>query len=172
MLKKDNGVSKIASQEKRDWLINIIIGIRKQVLIELRALGESFDREKYTKVQRDAINQEIREIAELVSEKDSEIKRLEILKNCEYDNKIKEGSLIDVVRKKVVTLLNKMRVNVLAVEYDGEYSIIDRELKEIEDMVKNKDRLVRSKVQYYYRGGTRNPYISRYFKIDDKPEIE
>lgn len=172
MLKENNNISEINGQEKRDWLINIIIGIRQEVLMKLRALSESFDREKYTMVQRNAINQEIREIAELISEKDSTIKRVDELKDSIYGEKIKEGSLIDIVRKKVIDLLNKIRANVLAVEYDDEYSIIDRELKEIEKIVKEKDKLVCTKNQCYYRGKTRNPHISKYFKIDETPEIE
>lgn len=172
MLKDGNSVLESNEPEKREWLINIIIGIRKEVLTELRNLCESFDREKYTTVQRKVISQEIREIAELVSEKDSAIKRLEELKNSKYENTVKEGSLVDIVRKKVINLLKKIRLNILAIEYDGEYSIIDRELEEIEKIVKEKDRLVRSKVQDFYRGGTRNPYISKYFKMEDTQGIE
>ena len=172
MLKENNNIPGINEQEKRDWLINIIIGVRQEVLVKLRALSDSFDREKYTTVQRNAINQEIREIAELVSEKDSAIKRLEESKGSYFNSNVKEGSLVDIIRKKVIEILNEIRDGIFAIEYDGEYSIIDRELKDIEAIVRDKDRLVHSEVQCYYRGGTQNPHLSRYFKLDDEQDIE
>ena len=89
------------SSENREWLINIIIGIRKEVLTKLRALVDSFDREKYTLAQRKVIRQEITEIAELVREKDSADKKREELRESHFVHSIEEGSLIDEVRKKI-----------------------------------------------------------------------
>ena len=158
--------------EKREWLISIIIGIRKEVLIKLRELSDSYDREKYTLSQRKAIAKEIEEIAELVSEIARNKEKLEEKKDYKSANTLKEGSLIYSVRKDVLQLLDKIRESILALEYDGEYSIIDKELNDIKDLVKNKDRLIRSGVQYYYRGGKENPYLRKFFKIDENPELE
>ena len=156
--------------EKREWLVNIIIGIRKEVLVKLRALMDSFDREKYTFAQRSAISQEIREIAELVSEKDSFMKRREQIQGIPFENKVKKGSLIDITRTEARNLLNEIRNGILAIEYDGEYAIIDKELSEIELLVGDKDRLIYSRVQSYYAGGKVNPHIAKYFKMDDAPD--
>ena len=158
--------------EKREWLISIIIGIRKEVLIKLRKLSDSYDREKYTSSQRKAIAKEIKEIAELVSEKEKHQKKMEEKNESKYLEKVKAGSLVDTVRNDVLMLLNEIRAGVLAIEYDGEYAIIDKELTDIAELVKNKDRLIRSGVQYYYRGGKENPYLRNFFKIDDNPELE
>ena len=158
------------SSENREWLINIIIGIRKEVLTKLRALVDSFDREKYTLAQRKVIRQEITEIAELVKEKDSAVKKREELRESHFVHSIEEGSLIDEVRKKAIKQLHEIRKNILAIEYDGEYAIIDKELNDIENLVNDKDKLIRSRVSTYYRGGKMNPYLSKYFKMDENQD--
>ena len=158
--------------QKREWLINAIIGVRREVLFRLRALSDSFDREKYTKAQRTAISQEIREVAEMVSEKDSFMERREQIKDIPFENNVKQDSLIGITRAKIKKMLNDIRESILTIEYDREYCVIDRELKEIEQLVEEKDRFIHSKVPGYYAGGKVNPYISKYFNVDDDPEIK
>lgn len=158
--------------EKRDWLINIIIGIRKEVLSKLRALSDSFDREIYTTAQRNVISQEIREIAEMVSEKDSIMKKRENLNNVKYTPGVEGNNLIEITRAKVIELLNAIREGVLVIDYDGEYSIVDKELSDIESLVKNKDEIVHSKILSCNTERKTNPHVNKYFKISDAPEYE
>ena len=140
--------------------------------MKLRALSDSYDREIYTMSQKNAIELEIREIAELVSEKEKALERRESINRSVYVPEVKEGSLVDMVRKDALKLLKEIKEGILAVEYDGEYAIVDRELSELADLIKDKDRLIRSKVQYFYRGGTENPHLKEYFKMESAQEVE
>ncbi|MBQ3408412.1 MAG: hypothetical protein IJH12_04310 [Clostridia bacterium] len=165
------------SEDKRDWLINIIIDIRKDVLQLLRAKSDGLDREVYTKAEMTAITQEIKEIAKMVSEKDSFMNRFEELGDVltNKQEKIADG-LIDKIRAEIIVMLKNIRNDFCTMEYIDEYPIIDRELKDIELLISDKDRLVQTKVQGYYAssksGVKKNPYISKYFKIDNNPNIE
>lgn len=158
------------AEEKREWLINIIIGVRQEVLEKLRELSDSFDREKYTRAQRGAINQEIREFAELVSEKDSIMKRVEALAESTIERVASDDSLVSETRTKIKKMLKDMKNNILAIRCDGEYSIIMKELTEMELILEDKDRLLRTKVPTCYSKGRMNSRLKRYFNIPDESE--
>lgn len=155
---------------KRELLINIIIGVRQEVLEKLRELSDSFDREKYTSAQRRAINQEIREFAELVSEKDSVMARVEALADSMIESVTWDDSLVSETRTKIKKMLKNMKNNILAIRSDGEYSIIMKELTEMELILEDKDRLLRTKVPTCYSKGRMNSRLKRYFNIPDESE--
>lgn len=155
--------------EKRRSLVNIIIGTRKNVLAELRKLDDSFDREVYTMAQKKAISQELREIAEIVSEKDSMMKRRKELENIEVNEYAKGNSLVEMTRQEVKKMLRKMKDGILAM--GREHSIIEQELSEIELLVEEKDKLIRTKVQDFCPKKKSNPHTEKYFKICDSQEV-
>ena len=155
---------------KRELLINIIIGVRQEVLEKLRELSDSFDREKYTSAQRRAINQEIREFAELVSEKDSVMARVEELTDSITECIASDDSLVSDIRLKTKKMLKNMKNNILAIECDGEYSTIMKELTEMELILDYKDRLIKTKVPTCYSKGKVNSNIKKYFKVPNESE--
>jgi len=160
--------------DKRDWLVSAIIGIRKDVLIALRKKIDGLDREIYTYAERCAISQEITEIAEMVSEKDTVMKKLVQLEDAKKVSS-RESCLIDRHRIEIIKMLKDMRKNFLAIEYSGEYAVVDKELREIEDMIKEKDRLINTKVPVCYSGGKsdkrKNIYLNKFFTMDNGQNI-
>mgnify|MGYP007056163808 CR=1 FL=1 len=163
------------SRNNKNKRVNTIIEIRKEVLEMIRSIGDTIDLDLHTEKNQKIIKKELREIAEMVRDKDRLIERLEELKVNKKKIKEDEKSLTNQIKAQVIIMLHARRKNIIATQYDEEeLAIIDLELNEIERMVREKERLIKRKNQdgQGKSNGRINPHMSRYFKMDCGPNIE
>ena len=97
------------SRKNKDKKVNTIIEIRKEMLQILHNLSENLDRELFTSTQRNTIKAEIREIAEMIRDKDKLMKRVENLGPISRSERVIDNNLIEQTRKNVISLLHKKR---------------------------------------------------------------
>lgn len=170
-----SGMYKAENKDDKNKIINTIIEIRKDILIVLRKKCDNIDRLIDNESQQSIARQEIREIAEMVSEKDSIMEKLKQLNNqkkCGYNQTF---SLIYSVRDDIIDTINSIKSNIVVAQYDEEeLEIVYKELKEFELMIKDKDRLVASLARgEILKNATSeelsriNPHLSKYFCMDD-----
>lgn len=163
------------NKHNRDKRINTIIEIRSEILTMLRDLGKDLDNGLYASNQRDEIRQEIKEIAQMVRNKDGYMERIKELKPISKNERKINTDLITETRKKAIALLKLKRDNIVATQYDSEeLEIIEKEIEETKLLIKEKDRFIiraKSKLEKDEKVKKRNPYLSKYFKRDDDPEL-
>lgn len=163
------------SEQREDKEINTIIEIRKDILVTLRKQSDNIDRIINNKSEQSIAKQEIKEIAEMVSEKDAlmaELRQLNKVPKSAYNQTF---SLIYSVRNEVISAIHKIESNIIATQYDEEeLRIVFKELKEFELMIKEKDRIFAGQARgQVLKTATLdelnriNPHISRYFCIDE-----
>lgn len=162
--------------EKNDKRVNTIIEIRKEILEALRKKSDNIDRLIFTREQQKVARQEIREIAEMVSEKDALMEKLKQLCKVSKKRHNQTFCLIYEVRREVADVLHKIKANIVAEQYDKEeLEIVLKELKEFELILDEKDRLVGGQARgIILKDATSdelkeiNPHLSKYFCMDGK----
>ena len=152
----------------REKIFNTTVEIRKEVMTKIRDYGESLDREKYAKVERDMIRQEGKEIAKMIAEKDRYMNFLALLERDPNTETVKGVGKIYNTRADIVNILKNIQEAIVATQYDKvELRIVERELHEMGLLIRNKDRLIRSKakdIMFENRARRKpNPYILKYF---------
>ena len=152
----------------REKIFNTTVEIRKEVMTKIRDYGESLDREKYAKVERDMIRQEGKEIAKMIAEKDRYMNFLALLERDPNTETVKGVGKIYNTRADIVNILKNIQEAIVATQYDKvELQIVERELREMGLLIRNKDRLIRSKakdIMFENRARRKpNPYILKYF---------
>mgnify|MGYP007101902445 CR=1 FL=1 len=164
------------SKHNKDKRINTIIEIRKEVLEAIQFKYNNLDFGKYNEEDRKNIRKELREIAELVRDKDIVVEQLEDFESAVRANKNEKVDLIGETRKQVIKMLHFKRDSIIATQYDQEeLGIVHQELKEMEDMVIEKDRLFgcsQQKGQCKAENKKRNAHLNKYFNFDAGPNLE
>lgn len=161
------------SRKNKDKKVNTIIEIRKEMLQILHNLSENLDRELFTSTQRNTIKAEIREIAEMIRDKDKLMKRVENLGPISRSERVIDNNLIEQTRKNVISLLHKKRKSIVATQYDlEELEIVDNELTDAEKLIFEKDRIVNKVINRNHEDEKENVHIRKYFNIpEEKPKI-
>lgn len=153
--------------KKNDKEKNTIIEIRKEILIMLRGLSKDLDRELYNSAERTKINEEVKEIALLIRDKDMYTKRMKNLQPLSKEEKYVKDDLIRETRKKVRALL-KLKIDAIVPgQYDQEeLSIVYDEIEGAKQLVYEKDRLIihKSKKDEENDRPKVNPHLAKYFK--------
>lgn len=161
------------SIDNSDKKVNTIIEIRKEILIELHNLCEDIDDEKYGVRGKVLARQEIKSIAEMVRDKDKLMKRAGSLYKISQRDRKKVDPFIKTIRLSAISALKHKKESIVATQYDTEeLEIVYRELDESETLILEKDRLidVREKgTSEKEQGRKQNPFISKYFKIEENP---
>lgn len=161
------------SRKNKDKKVNTIIEIRKEMLQILHNLSENLDRELFTSTQRNTIKAEIREIAEMIRDKDKLMKRVENLGPISRSERVIDNNLLEQTRKNVISLLHKKRKSIVATQYDlEELEIVDNELTDAEKLIFEKDRIVNKVINRNHEDEKENVHIRKYFNIpEEEPKI-
>ena len=162
--------------KKNDKKINTIIEIRKEILVMLRDLSKDLDRELYNSDERKKINQEVKEIALLIKDKDMYTRKMENLQPLSKEEMYVKDDLIRETRKKVRSLL-RLKIDVIVPgQYDSEeLPIVYSEIEDAKRLVYEKDRLIiHEKPDHSDNdpGPKVNPHINKFFKMNDNQEPE
>lgn len=163
------------SKDNKNKILNTLIEIRKEILTMLHGLGKDLDRELYNTTEQSRIRQEVKEIAEMVRDKDKYMDKAELLEPLGKNKMINTDILINETRKKVKALLKYIRDNIVATQYDPEeFKVVEKELEDVKYLVDVKDRILRSRNLRIVDGDIvkrQNPYLRKYFKMEDDPEV-
>lgn len=162
--------------KNNDKKVNTIIEIRKEIFTLLRDLSEDLDRELYNSDERKKINQEVKEIALLIKDKDMYIRKMENLQPLSKKEMYVKDDLIRETRKKVGALL-KSKIDVIVPgQYDSvELPIVCSEIEDAKRLVYEKDRLIIHKKPDYSDSDSEpkvNPYLNKYFKMNNNQDLE
>ncbi len=156
------------NKHNREKKVNTIIEIRTEILKLIREFGDDLDRELYDSEDRKFINEEVKQIAKMVRDKDSLVQKANNLPKISKNDREKNDELTEETRMKIVTLLRKKRDSIVVGQYDAEeLEIVDRELLEMQYLIKEKDRLVphlNPKTKEVKQPKV-NPYLSKYFDM-------
>ena len=152
--------------KKNEKEINTIIEIRKEILEMLRDFSNDLDRELYDSSERSRINQEVKEIALLIKDKDSYMKKMEVLAPLSREEMYVKDDLIRDTRKKVKRLL-KLKLDVIVPgQYDRvELPIIFDEIEQAMNLLYEKDRLIVHKNKDKNKPQV-NPHLEKFFKTN------
>lgn len=122
---------------------NTIYYIRTLMLKIMHEYGENLDREVYDTKQRTSIKAEIKEIAEMIRDKDNYMKTYENLDTIRKDERMPIDQLTKETRDNMIKLLHNERNKIVATQYSSkELKVVDQELKDVEKLIKEKDRVL------------------------------
>ena len=153
---------------------NTIIEIRKEILEMLREFHDKIDDKFLSKQEKDSCKAEVRQIAEIIRDKDKYMLKLERLGKAKKSEKEINDENINKIRTQIIGLLYKKRNSITMNQYDSkEFQIIDKELMETEKLITEKDRIwVKSErsIQEYKKPAI-NPHLYKFFKMEPENEL-
>ena len=155
---------------------NTIIEIRKEMLEMMREFTDDLgSKHSINSQEKSLIKAEVIQIAEMIRDKDKLMLKLEdISVEGKNDRKI-DDEIIKDTRKKIIDLLRKKKDSVVATQYDSEeLEIVENELKDVEKLIIEKDRLIvkQSLESPKNKKSEINPHLKRFFKMNPEPENE
>lgn len=119
-----------------------IIQIRKRILHAIREKCDGMEREVYTRAERECASKEYRAVAELIRDKDELTPRALRLPKIREKDRINLHPIIEKVRLDAIGIVQEKRNNIVATQYDEEeLAVVEKELDEIELLIKEKDRI-------------------------------
>ena len=153
----------------RDKRVNTIIEIRKEMLYEIRKISEGLDREIYTLNERSIARRELRAIAEMIRDKDKLMRIAYVLPKISKNDREKNIPIVSKMREFVIKIFYNKKNDIIATQYDKEeLEIVHKELKEMETLVIEKDRIrpKRGKEIFENTEKRQNPYLNKYFNME------
>lgn len=157
------------SANNENKLSNTRIELRKEVLKDIRRLCDKVATERYSEQELKIIIKELKEIAEMIRDKDS---MMEVRQELESrKNKIPQSELIIQVRKQIIETI-KLKKDVIVGQYDSEeLEVVGQNVDEMIGLIQDKDSIMEVLNQKKVAPKSReNPHISKIFKLDELEE--
>ena len=153
---------------------NTIIEIRKEMLDMLRKFHDKIDDKSLCEQDKEKCKAEVRQIAEIIRDKDKYMLKLERLSKISKSEKESSDENINKIRSQIIGLLYKKRNSITTNQYDSkELQIVDRELIETERLIIEKERIwvKQNRNDVQHRKSGINPHLYRFFKMEPENEL-
>lgn len=163
------------SRHNKDKKVNTIIEIRKEILTTLRDLSEDLDRELFNSKERTKIRRDVREVAEMIRDKDRYMNKVNELDVIPKNELVPHDKLLRDTRRKIKVMLKYKLGAIVSNQYDvEELEIVEQEIYDAMRLIDEKDRLVirrRCCVNTEDNEMWVNPHLKKHFKMDDGPDM-
>lgn len=157
------------SSNNENKLSNTKIELRKEVLNDVRALCDKVKEERYSEHEFKILIQELKEIAEMIRDKDSMMEVRQELKSRK--STIRNSEAIIEVRNRIMEQI-KNKKDITVNQYDAEeLEVILQEVKEMIELIQDKDVIMKAleqkKVEVQFG---ENKSVSKFFKFNEPEE--
>ena len=163
------------SKKNKDKKIHTIIEVRKEILTMLRDISIDVASELSESSGKDKVLLDVKEIAEMIKDKDRYIDKVNELEVIPKSQKYVKDSLIRETRERIKKLLKNKLDSIVATQYDAEeLVIVQKEIGDARHLVDEKDRLVircKRSINAKKNSTGVNPYLKKYFNMDDGPDM-